>query len=351
MSLGNISSINNKTYMQRKKILITGASGFIGGFLVDEALDRGYEVWAGIRIGSNKRNLLGKGVYFIYLPYEDEQELTECVRKHSVSWGAWDYVIHNAGVTKTSKKEEFYEVNAEYTKRLFKALGTCAVPEKFILMSSLSSYGCKDEKQYTPIKIDDIQNPNTEYGKSKLKAEKYVKQQSEISYIILKPTGVYGPGEKDYLNEIKSINSGIDCSIGYKPQQLTFIYVKDLARICFDAIENQNIRNKEYLLSDGDVYTDREFAADIQELTGRKFVLHLRLPVFLVYIACLISEIASRLFRFNTMFNTDKYKILKQRNWKCDITPVCEDLGFVPRYKLKKGLKESIEWYKDKKWL
>ena len=63
--------------MQRKKILITGASGFIGGFLVDEALDRGYEVWAGIRIGSNKRNLLGKGVYFIYLPYEDEQELTE----------------------------------------------------------------------------------------------------------------------------------------------------------------------------------------------------------------------------------------------------------------------------------
>ena len=51
------------------------------------------------------------------------------------------------------------------------------------------------------------------------------------------------------------------------------------------------------------------------------------------------------------MFNTDKYKILKQRNWKCDITPVREDLGFVPRYKLKKGLKESIEWYKDKKWL
>lgn len=282
--------------MQRKKILITGASGFIGGFLVDEALSRGYEVWAGIRIGSNKSNLLGKGVNFIYLPYEDEQELSECVRKHYEIWGAWDYVIHNAGVTKTRKKEEFHEVNAEYTRRLLKALGIYAVPEKFILMSSLSSYGCKDDKQYTPIKIDDIQNPNTEYGKSKLKAERYVRQQSEISYIILKPTGVYGPGEKDYFNEIKSINLGIDCSIGCKPQQLTFIYVKDLARICFDAMENQNIRNREFLLSDGDVYTDREFAAKIQELTGRKSVLHLRLPSFMVYIACLLSEIISRLF-------------------------------------------------------
>lgn len=337
--------------MQRKKILITGASGFIGGFLVNEALKRNYEVWAGIRIGSNKSNLLGKGVNFIYLPYKNEQELADCIKRHSEIWGRWDYVIHNAGVTKTRKKHQFCEVNAENTKRLLKALSKYAAPKKFIFMSSLSSYGSKDEKQYTPIKIDDKQNPNTEYGKSKLKAENYVRYQSDIPYIILKPTGVYGPGEKDYFNEIKSISSGIDCSIGYKTQQLTFIYVKDLARVCFDAIENENIKNREYLISDGNVYTDREFAAYIQELIGRKKMLHLRLPGFIVYIACLVSELASHLFKFDTMFNTDKYKILKQRNWKCDITPIREDLGFVPQYTLKEGLKESIIWYKNKKWL
>lgn len=337
--------------MQRKKILITGASGFIGGFLVDEALRRGYEVWAGIRIGSNKSNLLGKGINFIYLPYENELELIDCIKRHSEILGIWNYVIHNAGVTKTRNKQEFYEVNAENTRRLLKALSIHAVPEKFVFMSSLSSYGPKDEKQYAPIKIDDIQNPNTEYGKSKLKAEIYVRQQSDIPYIILKPTGVYGPGEKDYFNEIKSISLGLDCSIGNKPQQLTFIYVKDLARLCFDAIENEKIKNREYLLSDGYVYTDREFAANIQELTGKKSLLHLRLPNFIVYTACLISEFISHLFKFDTMFNTDKYKILKQRNWRCDTTPICEDLGFVPQYTLKEGLKESIEWYKEKKWL
>lgn len=337
--------------MQRKKILITGASGFIGGFLVDEALKRNYEVWAGIRVGSNKSNLLGKGLNFVYLPYEDAQELANCIKRHSDILGKWDYIIHNAGVTKTRKKHLFYEVNAENTKRLLEALRIYAAPKKFILMSSLSSYGPKDEKQYTPIKIDDIQNPNTEYGKSKLKAENYVRHQSDIPYIILKPTGVYGPGEKDYFNEIKSINSGIDCSIGYKTQQLTFIYVKDLARVCFDVIETKNIKNREYLLSDGNVYTDREFVTYIQELTGRKSILYLRLPSFIVYIACLVSELINHLFRFDTMFNTDKYKILKQRNWKCDTTPIREDLSFVPHYTLKEGLKESIIWYKNKKWL
>lgn len=335
----------------KKKILITGASGFIGGFLADEALKRGYEIWAGIRIGSNKSNLLGKGINFIYLPYEDEQELEDCIKKHTEVWGRWDYVIHNAGITKAKDRKEFYRVNTLYTKRLYKVLGEYARPEKFILMSSLSSYGPKDEKKYTPIKIDDNQMPNTEYGKSKLKAEEYVKRHPDIPYIILKPTGVYGPGEKDYFNEIKSISLGIDCSIGYKMQQLTFLYVKDLARVCLDVVENENIIDKEYIISDGKTYTNKEFASYIQEILGKKIVLHLKVPKFMVYIACFVSELLSCLFRYNTMFNTDKYKILKQRNWKCDVSPIQKDLGFIPEYFLKDGLKESIGWYKEKKWL
>lgn len=336
---------------KRKKILITGASGFIGGFLVNEAIKRGYNVWAGVRVGSNKKNLLGKGINFIYLPYENELELADCIKKHVELWGVWDYIIHNAGITKTRNKDEFYKVNSINTKHLLKVLSIYAIPKKFILMSSLSSYGPKDEIHYTPIKIDDEQTPNTNYGKSKLKAEKYVKQQSNIPYIILKPTGVYGPGEKDYFNEIKSISLGIDCKIGNKTQKLTFIYVKDLAHICFDAIDNEKIINKEYLLSDGNVYTDREFASNIREIIGNKHILHLTLSECFVHFICIISEILSRLFKFNTMFNTDKYKILKQKNWKCDITPIQQDLGFTPKYLLKDGLKESIAWYKKNGWL
>ena len=83
-----------------KKILITGASGFIGGFLVKEALNRGYETWAGVRSTSSRVNLQDERIRFIDLKYSDRESLTaqlaDFVREH----GPWDYVIHHAGPTK-----------------------------------------------------------------------------------------------------------------------------------------------------------------------------------------------------------------------------------------------------------
>ena len=95
------------------KILITGASGFIGGFLVEEALRRGYETWAGIRAGSSKAHLQDKRIHFIDLKYGDQEALTAQLSDFAREHGAWDYVIHNAGLTKTLDKRNFFRVNAE----------------------------------------------------------------------------------------------------------------------------------------------------------------------------------------------------------------------------------------------
>jgi len=72
-------------------------------------------------------------------------------------------------------------------------------------MSSLSSYGRGDEKTFRPIRLDDPQRPDTAYGQSKLEAENYIRKQTYFPYVILRPTGVYGPGEKDYFMEIQSV--------------------------------------------------------------------------------------------------------------------------------------------------
>ncbi len=335
-----------------KKILITGASGFIGGFLVEEALSRGYEVWAGVRVSSSRDNLQDKRIRFIDLHYNNIEalagQLNECVATH----GKWDYIIHNAGLTKTTRKELFYQINATYTHNLIEALNQSAcIPEKFLLMSSLSSYGKGDEKGFTPIKLTDPQNPDTEYGKSKLKAEQYIRQQPYFPYIILRPTGVYGPGEKDYFMEIKSIQAGLDLAVGAVPQQITFIYVKDLARVAFTALEKETVRNKEYFVADGDVHTDESFARLIQEVLEKKNVLHARIPLSLVRIACICSEFLGKLTGKGMTLNTDKYIILKQRNWICDVKPLQEELDFQPAYRLKEGLEETIKWYKEHQWL
>ena len=338
--------------MKDRKILITGASGFIGGFLVEEALRRGYETWAGIRAGSSKAHLQDKRIHFIDLKYGDQEALTAQLSDFAREHGAWDYVIHNAGLTKTLDKRNFFRVNAENTHRFIEALAAAGCkPKKFLLMSSLSSYGRGDEKTVRPIRLDDPQRPDTAYGQSKLEAENYIRKQTYFPYVILRPTGVYGPGEKDYFMEIQSVKSGLDFAVGAIPQRITFIYVKDLATVAFLSLEKEEIKNRHYFVADGDVYTDESFARMIQDILGKKRVLHARIPLGLVRIACHCSEWIGKLLKKSMTLNSDKYIILKQRNWICDVTPLQDDLGFIPAYPLRKGLEESIEWYKKEGWL
>lgn len=334
------------------RILITGASGFIGGFLVKEALSRGYEVWAGVRKNSDRSNLQDERIHFIDLRYDDVSALTTQLKEVIEQHGTFDFALHNAGLTKTLNKENFYRVNTLYTKNLVEALHASGhMLKKFLLMSSLSSYGKGDEVTFQPIRLDDPQRPDTAYGKSKLEAENYIRSQDHFSYVILRPTGVYGPGEKDYFMEIKSVQSGIDFAAGSIPQQITFIYVKDLARAAFLALENEAIRNKHYFVADGDVHTDESFAKMIQDILKKKRVLRGRIPLPIVHLACICSEAIGKLLGKSMTLNTDKYIILKQRNWICEVTPLQDELGFIPEYPLRKGLEEAIEWYKKEGWL
>ena len=334
------------------KILITGASGFIGGFLVEEALHRGYEVWAGVRAHSSRSHLQDPRIRFIDLAYGDPGRLQEQVRQFCREEGAWDYVVHNAGLTKTTDKRLFEEVNANYTHRLLEALAQpdCR-PRKFVLMSSLSSFGLGDEQTFEPIRLTDPQTPVTAYGQSKLQAEQYVRAQHSFPYVILRPTGVYGPGERDYFLQIQSIAHGVDLNVGRVPQRITFIYVKDLARVVFLALERPEIVNRSYFVADGDVHTDASFSRLIQELLGKRWVLHARIPLGLVRLACCCSEQIGRWLHRSMTLNSDKYYILKQRNWICEVAPLQDELGFRADYPLRRGLAESIAWYRQQGWL
>lgn len=333
---------------EQRRILITGASGFIGGYLVEEALRRGYEVWAGIRPSSSLKHLQDKRIHFINLQYDDEKNLTEQLRKEASVSGAWHYVIHNAGITKTLRTSDFYKINALYTHKLIEALVKAGcIPEKFLLMSSLSSYGAVNEYSFRPIRIDDEQQPDSVYGKSKLEAELFVRAQTYFPYVILRPTGVYGPGDKDYLVEFKSIKRGFDFKVGMKSQKITFIYVKDLAVASFLALENASVYDSSYFVADGDVYTDSEFAGIVKQLLGRRFVFNVRIPLWMCCIACFCSEIIGNITGKPMTLNMDKYKILKQRNWICETEPIRRELGFVPKYNLKEGLKETIRYSKE----
>ena len=330
----------------KEKILITGASGFIGSFIVEEALARGFEVWAAVRKSSSRQFLQDKRIQLIELDLDSEDRLKEQMKDCR-----FDYVVHAAGVTKCLNKADFQRINTEGTKHLVKALLALNMPlKRFVYLSSLSIMGAIREQQpYTEILESDTPKPNTAYGKSKLEAEQWLATQS-IPYIILRPTGVYGPRERDYFMMAKSIKAHTDFAVGYKQQDITFVYVTDVVQAVFLALEKGKTGRK-YFLSDGEVYQSSTFSDLIRRELGNPWWIRITAPIWLLRIITFFGEFAGHLTGQVTALNNDKYDIMRQRNWRCDIKPARQELGYEPKVKLEEGVRRSIQWYKENKWL
>lgn len=326
------------------RLLITGSSGFIGSHMLREARAAGYELWVAVRAGTQLERLERQGIRYVEVNYYDAEQMRSAFHALSAQYPGeplWHYVIHNAGITKTARLEEFQEVNAEHTLRLLSALiDLPQPPERFVLMSSLSSYG-DIHRDDTPLRADDPQRPTTRYGRSKCLAEHYT-EQSGLPFTILLPTGVYGPGDKDYLMSLRGIAGGINAMAGCQTQYLTFVHGADVARAALHVLSRPEAEGERYIVSDGATYTDIEYGRLVQRLLGRRRVLHLRVPLPLLWGVCQLGSLWARLNGKVTPLNRDKYPILAQRNWRCDPSPLIA-LGWRPRYDLEEGLRDTLE--------
>ena len=315
---------------------------------MEEALKRGFETWAAVRKSSSKAYLQDERINFIELNLSSKEQLVEQLKGKG-----FDYVVHAAGVTKCLNKQDFSRINTLGTKNLVDALMEVGMPlKRLVFISSLSIFGAiKEQQPYEEIRETDSPQPNTAYGKSKLEAEKYLESLgTRVPYIILRPTGVYGPREKDYFIMAKSIKGHSDFAVGYKRQDITFVYVQDVVQAVFLALEKGE-NGRKYFLSDGLVYQSTTFSDLIHEELGRPWWIRITAPVWVLRIVTFFGEYVGRMTGKVTALNNDKYNILKQRNWRCDIQPAIDELGYQPKYDLKQGVKETIKWYKDNRWL
>ena len=235
----------------KKKILVTGSSGFIGSFLVEGGLERGFQVWAGVRKRSSRKYLQDSRIQFAELDFTDSTHLEEQLKQHRMQHGGWDYIIHCAGVTKCLDKADFEMGNYWATRLFIETLQRLnMVPERFLYLSSLSVFGPIHEKNYQSITETDVPKPDTAYGLSKLHTEEYLASLKDFPYVIFRPTGVYGPRERDYFLMAKSIRNHVDFMAGFRRQDLTFVFVKDLVQAIYLAIDKQVIR-RSYFVTDG----------------------------------------------------------------------------------------------------
>ncbi len=331
-----------------KKVLITGASGFIGSFLVEEALHRGYEVYAGIRSSSSKKYLTDQRIRFFDIDFSDKEKLKRQLADFKAKHGRFDYIVHSAGITKAKTNAEFQKVNFHYTQNLVNSLiAADCIPEKFIFISSLAAFGPGASRK--PIKHTDMPKPITSYGESKLNAEKYLQSLNDFPYLIIRPAAVYGPRDHEFYVLYKVINRRIIPYVSLKNQLLSFVYVTDLTKAVFDAIESR-IYRKAYFVSDGIIYTVFGFNETIRQHL-KKRAASVVIPAAIAKPIAFSVEKLSALFGKVATFNRERLKEYEAFNWTCDIAPLRNDLNFDPDYDLERGMFETIKWYKKEGWL
>lgn len=337
------------------KILITGASGFIGSHIAEETLRQGHEVWCAVRKTTSRKYLQDSRLNFIELNLASTDQLREALAPH-----AFDVVVHAAGATKCLTKQDFYRTNTHGTKNLIEVLqsgeaygnGKGKAPRMVFVSSLTAVNSTPDERLGKP----------TAYGESKHKAEEEVRK-CRLPWVILRPTGVYGPRERDYFVMVKSIKQHTDFAVAGMEQILTFVYVDDVVQAVMKAATGaeDEVCGGTYALSDGREYSSVTFSDliidNIAEIEGKRpWVLRIKAPLWLMRLVCWGGELYNHIFaRKNpgrlTTLNNDKYNILTQREWRCDITAARTRLGYEPKVQLEEGVRRTVRWYKENKWI
>ena len=250
--------------MTPPSLLITGASGFIGSFMVEAALSAGFTVWAAVRDGSSRSYLQDPRIRFFHLDLRSDEALQAALREQVAAHGPWDYVIHAAGATKCRTEADFFRTNTEGTLRLARLLvAEQALRHRFVFVSSLSVMGALREQP--------VDAP-----------------AEGLHYAPILDTDTPGPRERDYFLMAKSIARHVDFAVGYRPQEITFIYVRDLVQAALAAL-TRGTRGRAYFLTDGCVYTSRAFSDLLQREMGVRRVLHITAPLWFLRV---VSRVA-----------------------------------------------------------
>jgi nucleoside-diphosphate-sugar epimerase len=327
-----------------QRILVTGATGFIGHHLVADLLKRGYEVIALTR-KSNNLSLFPQEIETIEADLTDitEHDLASAMRQKSVH-----VVVHLAAVMDFYPKDTEYlmRVNVDGTQKLAAASAQVKV-ERFIYVSTTETIGGTDPRNTHPANEMTSCNPNYLYGRSKVIAEQSIKdlgEKNKLNYVILRPTGVYGPDDDFALFEVmKTIESGLLFFFpGPSSGKFMFIHVDDVLSSILLAISSSKAMGGTYIICPDDPMTYRETILHLASELNRipplftipqpivKFVVKMLGPVF--------NYGKRRIFLFHP-YTVDR--MLEDR-WFTN-EKAKKDLGFKPKYSFREGLSHTVK--------
>ena len=327
------------------KVLLTGGSGFLGSYVAEQLDALGHTVRALVRPNSDKRVLEKLAhVEFAAGAIEDRASLDQAVR-------GVDAVVHVAGLVKARRPGDFFETNAGGTRKLLAAcLEHAPGLQRFVYVSSLAAVGpSKDGK---PVADDAECSPVTQYGRSKLEAERAVLGVADkLPVTVIRPPLIYGPRDRETLAFFTSVKNGVLPLLGDGSNTLSVIYGADCAAAIVAAVLSKSRSGGTYFVEDGSVYVWRDALADVEKALGKRAFVRVGLPLGVVKVAAAGSQLWGKLTNTAQMLTLDKVNELKQQHWVCSGAGARKDLGWSPRTPWAQGVAEAAAWYRNAGWL
>ena len=328
------------------KVLVTGATGFIGQHVTKHFVQNGHHVSCLVRETSKVSSLKQMPVRRICTGLTDVDLLSRAVQGH-------DTVVHLAGQTKSLSRKRLFEVNEQGTRNLAAACAKQTTPPVLIHMSSLAAAGPSNGQ--VPRMESDPLNPVSNYGKSKLAGEKAIAEfADQVPSSILRPGIVLGEGDKDGFEIFKGCAFGVIVVPSLSDRIFSLIHVRDLANaieLVMRSGERVNSTNSTgtYFASSKEEWTFAELGDRIGKLLGKKRVRPIYNPNFAIWAAGAIYELVSQIRQQTYIMSLDKAREATAGAWHSDGSKLF-DLGFNP-VPMVERLEDTIEWYMDNGWL
>jgi nucleoside-diphosphate-sugar epimerase len=326
-----------------RKVLVTGASGFIGGHIVQTLRSQGLPVRCLVRSTSR--------LDFIR-PFNPEIAWGDVMAPETLGPAVHgvDAVVHCAGITKARSRGEYFRINEGGTRNLFAAcLHHQGEISKIVHISSLAALGPSGDGN--PCTEDTLAHPVSDYGKSKLSAQRLAEfHMGDLPVSIVIPPAVYGPRDQDFHVYFRFVARGIVPLLGREARHLSLIYAKDLSAAVAMVLTDERATGRAYLIEDGTIQTWTSIGQAIGGAMNRR-PRSIHLPIVLVQGLAAASDFAAKFTGNAWLISSQKVRELSAKAWTCSSRRIQDELGFYPQYTLARGIQETLDWYRENLWL
>ncbi len=322
-----------------KRAFVTGASGFTGGYLCDALIKEGYSLTALVRSSSHTELLKARGVTLVEGDLAEPDSIKGKIRD-------MDLVFHIAALYRQEgvSKDMFTRVNVGGTRVMLEESAAAGV-KRFVHCSTV---GVQGEIKNPPATEDAPYNPADHYQVSKLEGEKLALsyfRDKKIDGVVVRPVGIYGPGDTRFLKLFRHIYRGKFKMIGKGKVLYHLTFVEDLVQGIILAGQSPKAPGQIYTLAGSEYLPLEKLVRLIAEILGKK-ISRIHIPLAPVYAAAFLCEKLCRSLRVEPPLYRRRLDFFtKDRAF--DISRAKRDLGYAPKVSLKEGLTRTALWYKE----